>query len=83
VENVTMTERVKIFTFITGHGETLIDPPLEEHINKWLEQSEGELVEITQSESQHTGGAHHVTVCLWYLPPEKQPRRKATPKKSE
>lgn len=64
-----MRERVKVFTFVSGHGETLIDPPLEEHINLWLASVEGELVSVTQSESQRPGTGHHVTVCLWYLPP--------------
>jgi hypothetical protein len=63
-----MRERLKIFTFVTGHGETVVDPPAEEHINQWLEATKGELVSVSQSESERTGGGHHVTVCLWYLP---------------
>jgi hypothetical protein len=63
-----MQERVKIFTFVTGHGETLVEPPSAEHINRWLESTGGTLVEVTQSESGRPGGGHHVTVCLWYVP---------------
>lgn len=63
-----MNERVKVFTFVSGHGETLVDPPLENHLNDWLAQTRGELVQITQSESERPGVGHHVTVCLWYIP---------------
>lgn len=65
-----MRERVKIFTFITGHGETLVEPPHEDRINQWLTDTRGEIVEITQSESGQPGGGHHVSVCVWYLPDE-------------
>jgi hypothetical protein len=27
-------------------------------------------VKITQSESEHAGAGHHVTVCVWYVPDE-------------
>jgi hypothetical protein len=63
-----MTERVKVFTYISGHGETLISPPLEDHINQWLAQTKGKLVSVSQSESERPGSGHHVTVCIWYLP---------------
>jgi len=63
-----MRERVKIFTFVSGHGETLMDPPHEDHINQWLAAAKGEVVEITQSESQRGGVGHHVTLCVWYIP---------------
>lgn len=62
-----MKERVKIFTFVTGHGETLIEPPHEERINQWIADMHGDIVEITQSESVGAGG-HHVSVCVWYVP---------------
>jgi hypothetical protein len=65
-----MKERVKVFTFVSGHGETLVKPPLEDHINEWLAQTKGELIEVTQSESERRGVGHHVTVCLWYVPEE-------------
>ncbi len=29
-----MQERVKVFTFVTGHGETLLEPKHEDHINQ-------------------------------------------------
>jgi hypothetical protein len=62
-----MQERVKIFTFVSGHGETVLEPRHEDHINQWLETSMGRLVRVTQSESERPNG-HHVTVCLWYVP---------------
>jgi len=63
-----MDERVKVFTYFSGHGATLVDPPLEEMINRWLESSKGELIQISQSESERSGMGHHVTVCIWYVP---------------
>jgi hypothetical protein len=63
-----MQERVKVFTSVIGHGETLIDPPVEDHINQWLASTGGEIVQITQSESERSGSGHHVTVCVWYVP---------------
>jgi hypothetical protein len=65
-----MQERVKIFTFVSGHGETLLEPPNEEHINHWLASVKGQLVQITQSESPRASAGHHVTVCVWYMPDE-------------
>jgi len=65
-----MKERVKVFTFVSGHGETLVDPPHEEHINQWLANVRGQIEEITQSESGRAGAGHHVTVCVWYIPEE-------------
>lgn len=65
-----MRERMKIFTFVSGHGETVIKPPSEEHINQWLATTGGTLVRVTQSESQRAGIGHHVTICLWYIPAE-------------
>ncbi|MCC6418614.1 MAG: hypothetical protein IT429_10300 [Gemmataceae bacterium] len=66
-----MQERVKIFTFVSGHGETVVQPPHEEHINQWLASVGGRLVRVTQSESERPGaGGHHVTLCLWYVADE-------------
>jgi hypothetical protein len=65
-----MKERVRVFTFVSGHGETVVEPAHEDHINQWLSTVEGEIVEITQSESERAGAGHHVTVCIWYLPAE-------------
>jgi hypothetical protein len=62
-----MKERLKIFTFLSGHGETLVEPPHEDHINQWLASTPGQIVEITQSESPRAGQGHHVTICVWYL----------------
>jgi hypothetical protein len=68
-----MQERVKVFTFVSGHGETLVQPPHEEHINQWLATVPGKLVRVTQSESEHPGSGHHVTICLWYVPEGEAP----------
>ena len=63
-----MNERVKIFTFVSGHGETVLEPPLEAHINQWLSSNKGRLVRVTQSESERVGAGHHMTICVWYVP---------------
>jgi hypothetical protein len=51
-----------------GHGETVVEPPHEDHINQWLSEARGRLVRVSQSESECPGGGHHVTVCVWYAP---------------
>lgn len=63
-----MKERVKVFTFLSGTGSTVIEPALQDHINEWLEVTHGEIVSITQSESTRQGVGQHVTVCVWYVP---------------
>jgi hypothetical protein len=63
-----MQERLKIFTFVSGHGETVVDPTFEDHVNQWLKNNRGKVVRVTQSESERTGLGHHVTVCVWYIP---------------
>ncbi len=63
-----MRERLKVFTFVSGHGETVVEPPHEEHINRWLESAHGSLVRVSQSESERARAGHHVTVCVWYVP---------------
>jgi hypothetical protein len=63
-----MNERVKVFTFVTGHGTTLLEPPVEDQINQWLTSIPGRLVRVSQSESERYGVGHHVTVCVWYAP---------------
>lgn len=65
-----MRERVKLFTFVSGHGETVLEPPHADHINQWLAVTKGRLVRVTQSESERAGIGHHVTVCIWYVPDE-------------
>ncbi len=70
-----MQQRLKVFTFTSGHGETIVDPRYEDHINQWLAGTQGELVHVTQSESDRPGGGHHVTLCLWYIPSEERPSR--------
>jgi hypothetical protein len=59
-----MKERVKIFTFVSGHGETLVESPHQEHINQWLGNTGGRIIRVTQSESERPGGGHHVTICV-------------------
>jgi hypothetical protein len=63
-----MQARVKVFTYISGTGATVIESRLEDDINGWLAQSGGRIVDISQSESQRPSGGHHVTVCVWYEP---------------
>ena len=64
-----MQERVKVFTYVSGTGSTVIETSLEDHINEWLASVNGKLLNVSQSESERQGMAH-VTVCLWYLPSE-------------
>ena len=64
-----MNERVKIFTYASGTGTTVIEPRLEDDINEWLEGVNGTLTRVSQSESERKGTAH-VTVCIWYQPDE-------------
>jgi hypothetical protein len=63
-----MRERVKVFTFLSGTGATVIESPLEDQINRWLERVDGDIVNITQSESERHNVGQHVTVCVWYVP---------------
>jgi hypothetical protein len=65
-----MRERMKMFTYVSGHGATLIEPPVEDTINGWLASVHGRLLHVSQSESERTGVGHHVTVCVWYVPEE-------------
>jgi hypothetical protein len=65
-----VSARVKVFNFVSGHGETIVQPPHEDHINAWLSELRGQLLYVSQSESEHRCGGHHVTVCVWYLPDE-------------
>jgi hypothetical protein len=68
VEEQTMQERLKVFSFVSGHGETVVEPRHEDHINQWLESVKGQVVEVSQSESERAGSGHHVTICIWYVP---------------
>jgi hypothetical protein len=61
-----MRERVKVFTFVSGTGATVIETTLEDHINQWLQSANGKLLRVSQSESERPGVGHHVTVCVWY-----------------
>ena len=62
-----MDARIKMFTFVSGHGETVVEPPHEDHINQWLSTVNGRLLQVSQSESERGGAGHHVTVCVWYV----------------
>lgn len=62
-----MNERVKVFTYTSGTGSTVIESGLEDHVNDWLQQTNGKLLFVTQSESERQGAAH-ITVAIWYLP---------------
>lgn len=73
-----METRLKLFTFVSGHGETLVDPPTEDHINDWLSTVKGKIVNVSQSESQRTGGGHHITVGVWYVPEAETPAWEVT-----
>jgi hypothetical protein len=63
-----MDERVKVFTFVSGNGETVVEAPHEGHINEWLASFRGRIVQVSQSESERPGVGHHVTLCIWYVP---------------
>ena len=69
-EDRAMQERVKVFTFISGHGETIVEPAHEDRINQWLSSVKGRLVRVSQSEQRAWGAGHHVTICIWYIPEE-------------
>ena len=58
-----MRERVKLFTHISGEGSTVTDTELEGIINEWLENVDGKIATITQSESSRDSRGQHITVC--------------------
>ena len=49
-----MQARVKLFSYAGGHGTTLIDTPLEDTINQWLASEPGQLLHVSQSESENS-----------------------------
>ncbi len=63
-----MQARVRVFTFVSGHGETVLGSAQEDHMNQWLAATEGRLVQVSQSESERPGVGHHVTISIWYSP---------------
>jgi len=63
-----MRLRIKVFTFVSGHGETVVGSTQEEHVNEWLASIDAKVVHVTQSESERPGVGHHITICVWYLP---------------
>ena len=62
-----MHERVRIFTYCSGTGATVVESKLEDDINAWLEKTQGRITNVVQSESERQGTAH-VTVSIWYAP---------------
>jgi hypothetical protein len=62
-----MKSRVRVFTYSSGTGSTVIENTLEDRINEWLKQVEGKILFVTQSESERKGTAH-TTVSIWYEP---------------
>ena len=59
--------QVKIFTYNSGTGSTIIESTLEDRINDWLRHETGKILFVTQSESEHSKTAH-TTVSIWYEP---------------
>ena len=59
-----MQERIKVFTFVSGHGETVLGSAQEDHINQWLASVDARLVRVAQSESERPGVGHHVTISV-------------------
>ena len=68
-----MRERVKVFTYTSGTGSTLIQPTLEDHMNEWLSTANGRIVQVSQSESERPKAGPHVTLCIWYVPEDPPP----------
>lgn len=66
-----MRERVKVFTFVSGHGETVVGSAQEDHINQWLATIDGKMIRVSQSESERPGVGHHITICVWYITDDK------------
>jgi hypothetical protein len=66
--------QVRIFTYSSGTGSTIIESTLEDRINEWLRHYPGKILFVTQSESER-GHTAHTTVSIWYEPssPEKKP----------
>ena len=62
-----MKERVRIFTYCSGTGATVVETKLEDDLNDWLDKTDGRITHIQQSESERQGTAH-VTVSIWYVP---------------
>jgi hypothetical protein len=62
-----MKSRVRIFTYCSGTGSTVIENTLEDRINEWLQHIDGRILFVTQSESERKGTAH-TTVSIWYEP---------------
>ena len=61
--------QVKIFTYSSGTGSTVIENPLEDRINEWLRSAKRQILFVSQSESERSHTAH-TTVSIWYVPLE-------------
>lgn len=68
-----MNCQVKIFTYSSGTGSTVIENTLEDRINKWLQQEQARILFVTQSESERSQTAH-TTVSIWYEPGQSETR---------
>ena len=68
-----MNCQLKIFTYSSGTGSTVIENTLEDRINQWLRQEKGKLLFVTQSESERSQTAH-TTVGIWYEPSQAEAR---------
>jgi hypothetical protein len=66
--------QVRIFTYSSGTGSTIIESTLEDRINEWLSHDPGKILFVTQSESERSRTAH-TTVSIWYEPTSKEPAR--------
>ena len=62
-----MRERVKVFSVVSGHGETVVGSTQEDHINQWLASVESKVVQVSQSESERPGIGQHITISVWYV----------------
>ena len=63
-----MRERVQVFTHTSPEGSAVGEDLFQDMINDWLAETQGQIVNITQSESHRPGKAQQVTVCVWYIP---------------
>ncbi len=63
-----MRERVQVFTHASPEGSSVGEDLLQDMINDWLAETQGQIVNITQSESHRPGKAQHITLCVWYIP---------------
>jgi len=68
-----MNCQLKMFTYSSGTGSTVIENTLEDRINQWLRQEKGRILFVTQSECERSHTAH-TTVGIWYEPVQSEAR---------